>query len=237
MKISRNIVFLIAILLVVGLAACTRSIPGAQEEATPTTGASVSAPLTPGATDIMQQIYLFATQTAQAQEGQPPAGLPEAQETPSAETPSASEGAPPPAETEPPQAPAESPPAQPTAPVVDVPPPTPGLPTSYTLEGGEFPYCIARRFNVNPGELLRLNGLNSYSVFYTGMTLKIPQTGRTFPGNRSLRPHPASYTVRAGDTIYKIACAYGDVSPDAVVAANGLAKPYNLSPGQVLNIP
>jgi LysM repeat protein len=185
----------------------------------------------------MEQIYLFATQTAQAQGGQPPAAPPEAQETPSADAPPTTEEAPPPAETEPTQAPAEPPPAQPTAPVVDVPPPTPGLPASYTLKGGEFPYCIARRFNVNPGELLRLNGLNSYSVFYTGMTLKIPQTGRPFPGNRSLRPHPATYTVRAGDTIYKIACAFGDVSPDAIAAANGLAKPYNLSPGQVLNIP
>ncbi|HJS20048.1 MAG TPA: LysM domain-containing protein, partial [Anaerolineales bacterium] len=32
-------------------------------------------------------------------------------------------------------------------------------PGTYTLQAGEFVYCIARRFNVNPDETLSLNGL------------------------------------------------------------------------------
>jgi len=229
MKTTRSFVILVILLLVASLAACKRNVPGG-EEATPVTGEPVEV-LTPAATDVMEQIYLFATQTAMALGGQ--TSEPGAQITPG--TPGAPEATEPvasePVVTEPPAA------VQPTAASIQVPPPTPGRPAAYTLKGGEFPYCIARRFNVDPGELLRLNGLTAYSVYYSGMTLQIPQTGHPFPGNRSLRPHPTTYTVGTGDTIYKIACAFGDVDPDAIAAANGLSKPYGLSPGQVLQIP
>ena len=67
--------------------------------------------------------------------------------------------------------------------------------------------------------------------------LKIPQTGHTFPGTRALHPHPATYTVKTGDTIYNIACYYGDVDPMAIVAANSLIAPYTLTAGQSLQIP
>jgi LysM repeat protein len=69
------------------------------------------------------------------------------------------------------------------------------------------------------------------------MTLQIPQSGLNFPGNRSLQAHPATYTVRSGDNLYKIACYYGDVSPEQIAVANGLSAPYSVSAGQVLNIP
>ena len=131
----------------------------------------------------------------------------------------------------------QPPPLQPTptpAPVLTA---TPGIPNSYQLQKGEFPFCIARRFNVNQTELLNLNGLGSASILPVGYTLKIPQTGNTFFGQRALLKHPANYTVVAGDTIYKIACKYGDVDPLAIAQANGLKSPYNLSAGQVLHIP
>jgi LysM repeat protein len=115
--------------------------------------------------------------------------------------------------------------------------PTITVPDNYTLNRGEYPYCIARRFDVDPGELLRANGLSSGSVYYAGMNLNIPKSGRAFPGNRALRAHPTTYSVRSGDSIYSIACYFGDVSPEAIVAANGLSEPYKLTPGQNLNIP
>jgi LysM repeat protein len=43
--------------------------------------------------------------------------------------------------------------------------------------------------------------------------------------------------VTTGETIYSIACFYGDVSPEAIIAVNQLEEPYDLSPGQALNIP
>jgi LysM repeat protein len=115
--------------------------------------------------------------------------------------------------------------------------PTPGLPATYTLQFGEFPYCIARRLNLNPDELLALNNLVDGAVFQPGLVLKIPQTGNPFPGGRALRPHPGTYSVQVDDTIYKIACVYGDVDPIYLAAFNGIAAPYTLQTGRVLNIP
>jgi LysM repeat protein len=43
--------------------------------------------------------------------------------------------------------------------------------------------------------------------------------------------------VSSGETIYSIACYYGDVSPEAIIALNGLEEPYKLTAGQKLNIP
>ena len=116
--------------------------------------------------------------------------------------------------------------------------PTEGKPpATYTLQKGEFPFCIARRFNLNQAELLALNGLTLDSKPGVGTTLKLPQTGNTFVTPRALKSHPTTYSVKSGDTLYTIACQFGDVSPDMIALANGLKEPYNLSSGQSLNIP
>ncbi len=129
------------------------------------------------------------------------------------------------------------PPPQPSPTPVPVFTATPGIPQSYKLQKGEFPFCIARRFNVNQSELLNLNGLGTASIVPVGFEVKIPQTGNTFYGQRALLDHPTNYTVVAGDSIYSIACKYGDVEPSAIAQANNLESPYNLSAGQVLHIP
>jgi LysM repeat protein len=115
--------------------------------------------------------------------------------------------------------------------------PTPGLPQTYTLQKFEFPFCIARRFNLNQSELLSLNGLGLNSVVPVGFALRIPQTGNHFVGTRALQKHPTTYTVVAGDTIYKIACQFGSVDPNGIIAVNDLKSPYNLKAGQKLAIP
>jgi LysM repeat protein len=127
--------------------------------------------------------------------------------------------------------------AQPTVmAMVNVPTPTPGPPPqTYTLQAGEFPFCIARRFNVSVANLLRLNNIGG--VVSPGQTLKIPQDGVPFGGPRALLPHPTTYTVKAGETIYQVACAFGDVDPLYIAMANKLQAPYSLTPGQVLQIP
>ena len=122
-------------------------------------------------------------------------------------------------------------------PVIIVPTATPGRPLTYTLQQGEYPYCLARRFNVDPAELLQANGLSEGDVLQPGTVLQIPQTGNPFPGTRSLHAHPAQYTVTLNDTIYRIACYYGDVDPTSIAAANSLTAPYTLTTGRVLNIP
>jgi LysM repeat protein len=233
MKTHRLIALLAVVLLLSALAACTRSIPGSKQPADTTTteGSGAAAP-TGGPTDVLEQIYLFATQTAIATQGLS-TGEPSAQTNPQT-TPGAPE-----ATIE--NAPVSSPPPEQVAPtsmpVKTAPTATPGLPTTYTLQKSEFPYCIARRFNVDPGELLRMNNLTSYSVYYGGMVLKIPQSGQSFPGNRSLRPHPEIYLVRAGDTLFSIACIYGDVDPEAIAYVNNMSVKDELEIGQELSIP
>lgn len=111
------------------------------------------------------------------------------------------------------------------------------VPKTYSIHTGEFVYCLARRFDVNPGELLNLNGLSRYSIVFAGMKLRIPTSGKTFPPPRALLEHPATYTVKSGDTIYTIACKYGDVYPEAIAYANQLTAPYKLHAGQSLYIP
>jgi LysM repeat protein len=128
-------------------------------------------------------------------------------------------------------------PGQLTIVAVTVPPPTPGVPATYTLQQGEFPYCIARRFNVNVGTLLSLNGLNSGSKPAAGFALKIPQDGVPFGSSRALHNHPTTYNVITNDTIYSVACYYGDVDPMVIAQVNNLQPPYTLTPGQSLNIP
>ncbi len=109
-------------------------------------------------------------------------------------------------------------------------------PAEWVLKDGEFPYCIARRFDVDPEQLLALNNLADGQTLYAGAVLKIPQSG-SFPGSRALRNHPATYTASAGETIYGVACAFGDVRPEDIATANGLSVSTTLNAGQQLSIP
>ena len=115
--------------------------------------------------------------------------------------------------------------------------PTVTVPSSYTLHQGEYPYCLARRFNIDPDTLLAVNGLSRGQFVYPGTVLTIPQNAPPFPGERAWHPHPDTYTVGVGDTIYSIACYYGDVSPEAIAAVNGISVNTPLTPGQILHIP
>ena len=243
LKYKNYFALLAVVLMVLAFAACTRSAnPDAASVTEPTETAEGG--VQPTADEVMGQLELFVTQTAAASQGldaqptaQPPTG-----ETPSSGTDTAETG---PVPTEaPPTEDAQSVPTatpeptqEPVPTAVTVPTATPGIPKSYTLKGGEHVYCISRRFNVNPNEVLRLNGMGSGSLVYAGMTLKLPQTGNPFPGNRALLAHPTTYTVKSGDTIYSVACQFGDVSPEAIAYANGLSEPYRISAGQQLNIP
>jgi LysM repeat protein len=242
MDIKRLVIPFVFVFLLLALVACERPAstpPGGEATATTSPG---DFPV-PGSTDdVMSQLEAFATQTEMAKLG----GTPQAvQPSPTlageiAETSPATEAAQPTeatGDTSPTQAPTQVPPAQPTNPPAPVPTKTPGLPKTHTLKSGEFPYCIARRYDVNPNEMLRLSGLSGTGMFRAGTVLKIPQSGNKFPGNRSLKSHPTTYTVRSGDTIYTVACSFGAVDPNDIIAANSLTSPYKLTSGQSLYIP
>jgi LysM repeat protein len=119
--------------------------------------------------------------------------------------------------------------------------PSGSKPATYTLKPGEFPYCIARRFNVDPDQLLALSGLTSAQAdsLSAGTVLTIPQSG-SFPGDRSWHDHPATFTVGSTydtNTVYGVACYYGDIEPSLIAQNNGISVDATLTAGQTLNIP
>lgn len=111
------------------------------------------------------------------------------------------------------------------------------VPDSYTLHQGEFVFCLARRFNILPEDILTYNNIASGTIFYPGETITIPPNPRAYIGDRALQYHPSTYTVVYGDTLYSIACLYGDVDPRAIAAANNLDVDQVLTPGTALQIP
>jgi LysM repeat protein len=227
MHIKRFLLLATVFVIVVSVSGC--KLPASTAPAaTPTTGTGFPVP----GTETYGLFETIATQTAAAASGQPAVQAETQVANPSATN---KPGVKPlEATAKPTKTPA---PPKPTKKPVTVKAATEGIPDSYTLEKGEFPYCIARRFNVNPGELLSKNGLTGSSMTYAGMKLILPQTGHNFPDGRELHSHPADYTVRSGDSIFSIACYYGDVDPLVIADVNGLNEPYSLSAGQVLQIP
>lgn len=111
------------------------------------------------------------------------------------------------------------------------------VPEVYTLHRGEFPWCLARRYNISPQQIMCLNGFYPGQTFYAGQPVYLPLDPIPFPGKRALRPHPARYVVGFGDTIYSVACFFGNVDPMILAAVNDIQPPYRLRPGQVLEVP
>jgi LysM repeat protein len=218
MNKATKILFVVVLLTaVIVLAGCSRSASKAPKDAATPTSEMLFMTETPGGEGLASDI---ATQTAQAMA---PAVA--------TETPVPAEAvAPPPAEATP--VPAE--PQEQSAPAPAA-VPTLTRPSSYTLQKGEFPFCIARRYDLNINSLLSANGMNMNSKPANGTVLVIPSSG-TFDGDRVLHPH-ADYVVKSGDTVYTIACYFGDVSPEAIIAVNGLDSAGTIQSGQTLKIP
>jgi LysM repeat protein len=122
--------------------------------------------------------------------------------------------------------------------------PSGSRPLTYTLQSQEFPFCIARRFNVDPQELLDASRLGSPDIYYAGLVLTIPQDPtKIWPvqlwGPRALRTHPAPYVVtgNADTTIHGVACKFGDADPALIAQQNGLSQSAVLTVGQSLSVP
>lgn len=99
---------------------------------------------------------------------------------------------------------------------------------TYTVKPGDTLYGISNQFGVSVTELAQLNGIQG-SNLSVGTVLKIPKAEGTNPNNMFM------YTVKSGDTLYKIATKY-NTTPEKIINLNYL-KNTNLVPGQVLRIP
>ena len=220
MKKLNTVIFIIMVIILIGTSACTRAAYKAPVTKTEPT-ATLSFPVSTQP-NVMGEV-ISGTSTALAALGtfvpttQPEAATQGSQATVQIASAAATSTA---------------------APTIQVPTPTPGLPETYTLNKGESVYCLARRFNLSPIDVLSLNGLTGYETLPVGYILKIPGGSEwNLDTSRELLDHPTRYTVVSGDTIFTVACAFGDVDPNAIIFANSLTEPYELTPGQTIQIP
>ena len=95
---------------------------------------------------------------------------------------------------------------------------------TYIVKSGDSLYSIAKKYGITVDALKSANGKTS-NLLSIGEILVIPTTTAT----------TRTYTVKAGDSLWKIATNYG-VSVNALKQANGLSSDL-LSIGQVLVIP
>ncbi len=96
----------------------------------------------------------------------------------------------------------------------------------YTVEKGDTLGRIARDHDVSLSDLVEANNIANPNLIYPGQVLLIPgQEGD------SLQVH----IVSRGETLNKIASTYG-VDTATIVAANGIANPNLIYPGQELVI-
>ena len=110
---------------------------------------------------------------------------------------------------------------------------------TYTVQAGDTLYSIARRAGVSLNTLLSINGLSQSSVIRPGQTLSVSgnasqatatqvsyQSAGSTSGN-------GTYTVKAGDTLYRIAYNHG-ISLTTLLSINGLSETSTIRPGQQL---
>jgi LysM repeat protein len=133
--------------------------------------------------------------------------------------------------------------ALPSGGITLTPAPSGPRPPTYTLQKEEFPFCIARRYGIDPEALLNASQLASPDIYYAGLVLTIP-SGPAWSvadlGPIELRPHPTTYVVtgNADTTVHGVACKFGNLYPDLIVNANsGISLGSTLTVGQSLNIP
>lgn len=116
----------------------------------------------------------------------------------------------------------------------------------YEVKPGDVPLVIAAAFGISVDDLLTINNISDPTRLQIGQELLIPVTVTPSPTaptptltpslTPTPTPEPITYTVKAGDSLSKIAAEY-DVSVDMLLIANHLSPSDILQIGQELTIP
>ena len=110
---------------------------------------------------------------------------------------------------------------------------------NYIVQPGDTLYSIARRSGMSLNTLLSINGLSQSSVIRPGQTLSVSgnasQATATQVSYQSagVSISNGTYTVKAGDTLYRIAYNHG-ISLTTLLSINGLSETSTIRPGQQL---
>ena len=106
----------------------------------------------------------------------------------------------------------------------------------YTVKSGDSLWSIARRHNMSTTQLASLNRLSKQKPLQIGQTLTVSHTPSSQNSTSATAPSQAQqklkYTVRAGDSLYKIALRHG-VSQSQLKKWNRLQGSM-IKPGQTL---
>lgn len=124
-------------------------------------------------------------------------------------------------------------------PVAAAPPGPPGAAcpagsTPYVIRSGDTFYAIARRFNTTVAALTAANPRVDPNNLRVGQLICIPTAAA--PPTAACPAGSAPYTIRSGDTFYRIAQRAG-ISLSALTAANPGVDPNRLRVGQVICVP
>ncbi len=98
----------------------------------------------------------------------------------------------------------------------------------YSVQPGDTPWILSRRFNTSLDKLLQINGWDSSVVLYVGNRIRIPVSVDSAPCR--------IYTVKSGDTPWLISQHFG-VSLEKLMKINDLTGSSILYAGQKLVIP
>lgn len=109
------------------------------------------------------------------------------------------------------------------------------LPDTHTVVAGENLYRIGLKYGLSWVVLAQYNNIANPNDIKAGQVLRIPTTD----AEPAPTPSPAletTYTVRAGDNLFRIGLAYG-INWTQIAEANGIVNPNQIYAGQVLKIP
>lgn len=139
------------------------------------------------------------------------------------------------------------------APEILIPAPAPvvAAPKTYVVKSGDSASAIAKKCGCTTRDLIACNGLKNANSIRVGQTLKLPDFAKAPAGAEATAGHKAgkhavsgkaghnlaggAYTVKAGDSLGKIAHQHG-TSVAAIKSANNLTSD-NIRLGQKLVIP
>lgn len=120
----------------------------------------------------------------------------------------------------------------------------PRRPTVHVVRRGESIWTIARRNNMDPRTLMRMNNMRPGDKLPAGKRLvvsaKAAPAGATASrsastGSKGSSGRTVQHTVRHGETLYRIAKLY-QVTVAQIASWNGIGANMTLRPGQKLNI-